>query len=370
MIKNTPSIQQFIEQLRLTHLFNMAMSDQMIRFLLLKQEFVSKAAVTRMMKAHHLNEVNEYRRVLISKWSKNSNLKVKKDLLAYVITQSLNHLDATLLTSNPYYQLVKPLPIKKGQWELTYMTYEPYQGLLVGDVAPQAKHHYLELTPLGYFKEPLPYLVILQGDVVWMSVTPFEIKTMQPVLDLVNGSVLTFGLGLGYFAGMAAMKEEVTSVVVVERDPQAIELFMRSIYPLLPHKEKITIINQDAFLYIKKNKKKFNHVFVDIYHTAEDGLPIYIQMKKYEQFNEIGTWHYWLEASILSLFRRYLILFLNEQMNALPSEYYTKTETFEDQLFRGMYLVTSQIPINRVKDVKQLLEIPKLINLIESIDIA
>jgi hypothetical protein len=344
------------------------MSDQIIRLLLLKQEFVSKTSVHRMMKAHHLHEVHAYRRLLISKWSKVSTLKAQLDLLTNVVNQSIHQLDASLLTSNPYYQLVKPLAIKKGRWALTYMTYEPYQSLLVGDVAPQVKQHYLELTPLGYFKESLPYLVILQGDVVWMSVTPFEIQTMQPVLDLVHGSVLTFGLGLGYFAGMAAMKEQVTSVVVVERDPKAIALFMHSIYPLLPFKEKITIIQQDAFLFFKKNKKPFNHVFVDIYHTSEDGLPIYIKMKKYEQSQKMGTWHYWLEASILSLFRRYLILFINEQLQGLPNEYYTKTDTFEDQLFKGMFAITSELTIQQVKDIKQLLDIPSLKHLIQSIE--
>jgi hypothetical protein len=260
--------------------------------------------------------------------------------------------------------------MRQGQWQLTYLHYQPYQSLLVGDVNPQLKQNYLELTPLGYFTEKIPYLVILQKDVVWMSVTPFEIQTMQPVLDRINGSVLTFGLGLGYFAGMAAMKNTVTSVLVIERDLHAISLFMNHIYPTLPHKEKITIIQQDSFAFLQTNKQIFDHIFVDIYHTSEDGLPIYIQMKKIEQTRHIGQWHYWLEASILSLFRRYFILFLNEQMSSLSKAYYRKTTTFEDQLFRGMYLATQTKTITQKRDMSTLLNFSSLIKIIEKITIS
>lgn len=347
----------------------MALSECIIRFLLLKKDYVTRTSLMQMKKVYGLEEVQAYRKVLLTKWTKQPELDANHDLVDYVLNHSVNQLDSTLLTSNAFYQHVRPIPVKQGQWELTYMSYEPYQGLLVGDVEPQVKKNYLELTPLGYFQENLPYFVILQDDVVWMSVTPFEIQTMQPILDLMAGSVLTFGLGLGYFAGMAAMKREVTSVVVVERDKEAIALFKKAIYPFLPNKEKINIIHEDAFAFLETNKKKFTHIFVDIYHTADDGLPIYIQMKKHEQTRSIGRWHYWLEASILSLFRRYMILFLNEQLHGLLGEYYAKTDSLEDRLFKGMYQTTSRVKIEHVNDIKQLLTISSLKRLLESIDV-
>jgi hypothetical protein len=370
IIQATSKIKECIDQLVTTHKFNMTLSDEIIRFLLLKDEYISKAMLTKVIKKNALNEHEAYRYILHSRWSKNSTLKVHQDWLTYVIDHGVTQLAPSLLTSNPFYQLVKPASMRQGQWQLTYLHYQPYQSLLVGDVNPQLKQNYLELTPLGYFTEKIPYLVILQKDVVWMSVTPFEIQTMQPVLDRINGSVLTFGLGLGYFAGMAAMKNTVTSVLVIERDLHAISLFMNHIYPTLPHKEKITIIQQDAFAFLQTNKQIFDHIFVDIYHTSEDGLPIYIQMKKIEQTRHIGQWHYWLEASILSLFRRYFILFLNEQMSSLSKAYYRKTTTFEDQLFRGMYLATQTKTITQKRDMSTLLNFSSLIKIIEKITIS
>ncbi|MBM3909212.1 MAG: hypothetical protein FJ352_00345 [Firmicutes bacterium] len=96
----------------------------------------------------------------------------------------------------------------------------------------------------------------------------------------------------------------------------------------------------------------------------------WIPLKIHEKTRSIGQWHYWLEASILSLFRRYMILFLNEQLHGLLGEYYAKTDSFEDRLFKGMYESTKSMTIRHINEIKQLLDFSSLKKLIESIDIS
>ncbi|MCX5775906.1 MAG: hypothetical protein NTV44_06130, partial [Firmicutes bacterium] len=131
------------------------------------------------------------------------------------------------------------------------------------------------------------YLTVSEGDVIWMSVTPNEIETMQPVIDHVQGKVITFGLGLGYFAYMASIKDDVESVTIIENNKDIISLFNKHILPQFAHKEKIKIISADAFEYAQKEMPKhdFDEAFVDLWHGAEDGVALYIRMKKWERLN-------------------------------------------------------------------------------------
>ena len=55
---------------------------------------------------------------------------------------------------------------------------------------------------------------------------------MKLPVERAKGKVLTFGLGLGYFAYMCSLKEEVESVTVVEKDKSVIKLFNEIILPL------------------------------------------------------------------------------------------------------------------------------------------
>ena len=80
-----------------------------------------------------------------------------------------------------------------------------------------------------------------------MLITPNEINTMQPVIDNVSGNVVTFGLGLGYFAYMCSIKNNVNGITIVEKDKNVIELFEKYILPQFEYKDKIKIVNSDAF---------------------------------------------------------------------------------------------------------------------------
>jgi len=327
------------------------LAHQVINFIFSNPPSIQKTNLVKKMKDDHLSEMDAYHSLLMSQCLKDFVIKQHPDLLSLSLKPYLHQFDPAAFISNPFYQRVKPHPITQGKWQLGYETYVPYQGVLTGDVITHPLHHYLETTPLGYFLTPFYYLVIKQQDVTWMSVTPFEINTMAPVIDKMSGNIITLGLGLGYFASMAALKPEVKEVLVIEKDQHVIEIFLKHIYPHLENKEKIKIHHEDAFDYLRNNSRPFDHLFVDIHHTAEDGLPMYIRMKKLEKLSRSGKWHYWLESSILALFRRHMIIFLQEQLLLFDESKYQNPTTLEDYLYQGLYQANQKTSINSLTDL-------------------
>jgi hypothetical protein len=47
---------------------------------------------------------------------------------------------------------------------------------------------------------------LLENDRIWMTITPNEIEIMIKPVDEAFGHVLTYGLGLGYYAYMVSKK--------------------------------------------------------------------------------------------------------------------------------------------------------------------
>jgi hypothetical protein len=350
-IDQSIAIKDKINQLAQTQTFNIALAHQVINFIFSNPPSIQKTNLVKKMKDDQLSEMDTYHSLLMSQCLKDFVIKQHPGLLSLSLKPYLHQLDPAAFISNPFYQRVKPHPITQGKWQLGYETYLAYQVVLTGDVITDPIYHYLETTPLGYFLKPFYYLVIKQQDVTWMSVTPFEINTMAPVIDKMSGNVITLGLGLGYFASMAALKPEVKEVLVIEKDQQVIEIFLKHIYPHLENKEKIKIHHEDAFDYLRNNTRPFDHLFVDIHHTAEDGLPMYIRMKKLEKLSRSGEWHYWLESSIISLFRRYMIIFLQEQLLLFDESKYQNPTTLEDYLYQGLYQANQKTSINSLSDL-------------------
>jgi hypothetical protein len=352
-INQSIAIKDKIHQLAQTQAFNIALAHQIIDFIFSNPPPIKKTNLVKKMKDDHLSDMDAYQSLLLTKYLKDPLIKQHPDLLALSLKPYLHPLDPASFISNPYYQHVKPHPVTHGKWQLGYESYLPFQGVLTGDVTTNPIHHYLENTPMSYFEKPFYYLVIKQQDVTWMSVTPFEINTMAPVIDTMRGCVVTLGLGLGYFASMAALKPGVKEVLVIEKDQQVIEIFLKHIYPHLENKEKIKIHHEDAFDYLRNNTRPFDHLFVDIHHTAEDGLPMYIRMKKLEKLSRCGKWHYWLESSILALFRRYMIIFLQEQLLSFDDSKYQNPTTLEDYLYQGLYQVNQGVFIRSKGDLER-----------------
>ena len=200
--------------------------------------------------------------------------------------------------NNPYLKNIQ-IPTKKlGKWELCYKTYVPYQAFVFDD--PKITRDGKIIPQIGFFEKEFSYPAVLESGTEWMLITPNEINTMRAPISGAHGKVLTYGLGLGYFAYMVSEKESVSSVTIVERDKNAISLFRDIILPQMPRKDKINIICDDAFYFAETRlaDSDFDFVFADIWHDPSDGVPAYNRLKATEKYLPSADFSYWIEKTL------------------------------------------------------------------------
>lgn len=152
---------------------------------------------------------------------------------------------------NPYLKNIKFPDTATRHWKFTHYSYRPYEAFICNDI--DIDKNLREVPQIGFFRERFAYPAVEQDGREWMAVKPSEIETMRAPIEEANGRVVTFGLGLGYFAYMVSEKPDVTSLDIVERSEEAIALFERHILPQFPNKEKIRIIRSDAFWFLNEN---------------------------------------------------------------------------------------------------------------------
>ncbi|MBR6922759.1 MAG: hypothetical protein IKH51_11245 [Clostridia bacterium] len=210
----------------------------------------------------------------------------------------VHRLDPADFEDDPYYKTVKFDEKELGAWRLKHLTCKAYEAFVCGDpdILPDGRI----LPKIGYFERDFEYPAVLENGREWMTLLPNETITIKPHVKNAAGRVLTFGLGLGYFAFSAAQKDDVSSVTVVERDGDVIKLFCDVILPQFPNKEKIKIIQADAFEYAEQNyaKRLYDYVFTDIWHDASDGVDLYLKMKEYEKLCPECRYEYWIENTL------------------------------------------------------------------------
>lgn len=222
-----------------------------------------------------------------------------KKLFNLYFNPMLHKLDAGEYDKNPYYKNIRIPAVKIGHSELKYEHYKPYEGFVCNDIIRTAEGR--QIPQIGYFDTEFSFPAVLENDRIWMTITPNEIETMKEPVDQAFGNVLTFGLGLGYYAYMVSEKENVESVTVVEMNEDVIDLFNKYILPQFRNAHKIKLVRADAFEFAETqmSKGKFDYAFTDLWHDVSDGIEMYLRMKKYEQYCPGTIFSYWIEKSIL-----------------------------------------------------------------------
>ena len=224
-------------------------------------------------------------------------------LILDYLTPSVRILNKDKYENNPYYKNIKLENIKDGNWEIRIEEYKPYQAVICDDMI--IKDDFTEIPPLGFFTESFSFPAILENGNEWMTLTPVDLDTCDDAIAKAHGKVVTFGLGLGYYAYMAAQKDEVESVTVVELSSEVINLFNKHILPKMSNAHKIKIVNADAFEYAEKvmPSEDFDLAFVDTWRDASDGAPMYEKMRALEQYSKNTKFLYWIENFLRSRLR-------------------------------------------------------------------
>ena len=248
-------------------------------------------------------------------------------LILDYLTPSVRLLDKKRYENNPYYKNIKLENIKDGNWEIRIEEYKPYQAVIAGDMI--IENDFREIPPLGFFTESFCFPAILEGGNEWMTLTPVDLDTCDEAIEAARGKVVTFGLGLGYYAYMASEKSDVDSVTVVELSEDVIKLFKKHILPQMPNAHKIKIVNADAFEYAEKimPNEKFDIAFVDTWRDASDGAPMYEKMRSLEKYNNGTRFIYWIENFLRSRLRA---IKYDGQMTAIEENLEDSAKNYED----------------------------------------
>ena len=215
---------------------------------------------------------------------------------------AIHLLDVNECRNDPYYQTIRMPETTRGTWKMGYRTIKAYELFTSDDLKVLGDGR--EIPQTGFFTEDFRAPIVEENGREWMTVTPSEINTMTADIHAVSGKVAVFGLGLGYYAFMASQKPDVTQVVVIERDKSVISLFREFILPQFPNKEKITVLEADAYVYAEKmGEEHFDWAYVDIWHDVLDGVEMYLKMKRLEKHSPDTQFLYWIEPSMLAWLR-------------------------------------------------------------------
>ena len=223
-----------------------------------------------------------------------------RKLIRDYVNPSIRVLDRNSYTSDSYFGQIKIENKISGNWEFRHECYPAYRAVICDDLITLPD--FTEIPPLGFFTEPFEFPAVLEDGNEWMTLTPVDMDTCHEAIAAAHGRVVTFGLGLGYYAFHAAKKPEVESVTVIERSPEVIKLFCDEILPQIPWRDKINIIEYDAFEYAENimPKENFDLAFVDIWRDGGDGALAYKKIKPLEALSENTKFLYWIEGFILS----------------------------------------------------------------------
>lgn len=210
--------------------------------------------------------------------------------------QMIRRHNPAVYEADAYFQAVKPTIGEKGRVDLVYERIEPMELFVADDFRQDDAGRIL--PQLGWFDRGFDFPAIREDGRVWMTVTPNEINTIQPAVKQSRGKVLTYGLGLGYYAFHCLLKEDVSSVTVVEKNPAVIDVFSRLLLPFFPRKDALHIVEADAFDYAGNVMpgEGFGTVFTDLWHDVADGIPLYRQMKALETPGP--NYLYWIEKTL------------------------------------------------------------------------
>ena len=221
-----------------------------------------------------------------------------RDLFRHYFVPMIHELDPADFENDAYYQNIKIKPGKSGKWEYRQMKLKPCEAFVCNDFLVTRDGRMI--PQLGFFMREFAFPGVLENGREWMTLMPNETVTTRPALDAAHGRVLTFGLGLGYFAYMAARKPEVESVTVVDIGADAIALFEQNLLPQMECGDKIKIVHADAFAFAEQHypRGEFDFVFADIWHDVSDGKDLYLRFKSLEKLAPDMEYSYWLEESI------------------------------------------------------------------------
>jgi hypothetical protein len=136
----------------------------------------------------------------------------------------------------------------------------------------------------GAFVPPGIYVHLLIKGRLYMSDTRNERITNYEVIRKATGDVLIAGLGIGMILADILAKPEVTSVTVVEINPDVVALVGDAV-KAMPGGEKLTVVTEDIFKYKPAKDQKYDVIYFDIWADQSGD-----ERKEVTRLHRRGAW--------------------------------------------------------------------------------
>ena len=220
-----------------------------------------------------------------------------RELFEQWIKPCIHLSDVKQYYSDPFYKAIPALGQAIGNWTYENERIRPGELFVEGDLRITSAGRVL--PQLGFFSEEYSFPAVFENGSDWMSLAPNETVTLKQPIENAYGRVLTYGLGLGYYAFMTSRKPNVESVTIVERDESANLLFTKYILPHFEFPNKIHLICADAIKYAENIRDDtYDCIFADFWRDAGDGIPQYKILKPLEKNAPHTHFSYWIEKSM------------------------------------------------------------------------
>lgn len=211
--------------------------------------------------------------------------------------------------SNPYHQNIRIEQIEDDNIRLSSETILSNQLFNLSGIIFDKDKELNDWMMLRALDKPYQATVLMIDQQVWMLDVPGEAHTMDPIARKAHGDILVFGLGIGYYIYMAMLNPQVTSITVIERSSSIIDLFNKHLLPHFPQNISLQIICGDAFDHFHKEViERYDHVFVDIYQSSEDGYQM-IEKMLMKYLPTVDKVDFWIENSCFEFLPALILLY-------------------------------------------------------------
>ena len=286
------------------------------------------------------------------------------------ISKECRVFDAEEFMNNPYFKNIDFHEKHQGDYELLYHEFMPYEVDIYSPPKRLPQIH-IDIPRVSCFTQTLKYPAIGQTSTksTWMSVSPNEVYTMADAISNARGKVLTLGCGMGYFAYMASLKDEVESVTIVEIEQDVIDLFEKHILPQFQHKDKISVIKADAIEYMRELPDgEFDYCFADIWIGIEDLAP-YFSIKEIGRKLRKTKIDYWIEESFAIYLSQFvwieILKTFSKAIHAeIPDASNVPVEANEERVYDYVHRLLKKIEITTPDQIDYYLTPKNIIDLI------
>lgn len=255
-------------------------------------------------------------------------------------------LDPEEFTSDPIYRVLQGIHDRRGSFILEGTEYGPYESFMCGETASLGPEEDFRIAyRIGFFTERFRYVQLRSGNRIWMSLSPYELRTMREPIARAHGKVLALGLGLGYYPLSCCLSDKVEKVTVIETSKDAIDIFTNTVLPRVDTGDKLEIVKGDGFSFLEAHGDMFDTVFIDTYHDEVDGFEAYRKAARYSERTgrEVTLW---IGESLRARFRIQVVCALDSLATG---------RTYDDRTVQRLIPILGKERLESATDVDRLL---------------